>query len=105
MKNLHDDGVLDLFVFRSFVFGGGHILSQEGRRLPIRRQGRYNVIIERAVLLGRRGSFDSGLCPRHTCVTWERRACLDPSAVHYCIYYIIRRNQPVHYIIPTLPHI
>ena len=54
VKDLHDDGVLDLFVFRSFGIGGGHILGQEGRRLPVRRQ-RGHQVVGREVLLRWRG--------------------------------------------------
>ena len=88
-KDLHDEGVLDLFVFRSFGFGDRHILGQEGRRLPVRRQGRYDVIVERAVHQGWRGSFGGGLRSLHACLSGEWCSGLDTGAVHiWQLYYI-----------------
>ena len=50
VKDLHDDGVLDLFVFRSLGIGGGHtsllrLVGQEGGRLPARWQIWHQVVV------------------------------------------------------------
>ena len=95
LVNLLLDGVLDVFVFRSFGFRGRHILGQEGRRLPVRRQGRYYVV-KREVFLSQHGSLRRGLRSLHVCVSGEWGACLDTGAVHiYELYYITGRRYGI----------
>ena len=81
-KCLLDEGALDLFLFRSFGFRGGHLLGQEGRRLPVRRQGGHDVVVERAVLHGRRGRCGGGLPSLQVRVLGEWGARLGPCDVH-----------------------
>ena len=69
-KDLDDDGILDLFLIRSFGFGDRHILGQEGRRLPVWRKGGYYVV-KRHVFLSLHGSLRRGLRSLHVCLSGE----------------------------------
>ena len=81
-RSLHDEGALDLFLFGSFGFRGGQLLGQEGRRLPVGRQGGHDVVVQRAVLPGRRGRCGGGRPSLQVRGSDERKVRLGPCVVH-----------------------
>jgi len=93
-RSLHDEGALDLFLFGSFGFRGGQLLGQEGRRLPVGRQGGHDVVVQRAVLHGRRGRCGGGRPSLHVRGPGEWGALRGPCAVHYYIFIIMPEVPP-----------